>query len=140
MSYYTRLLPPVPEDCPLPMGMRGEAFTKPTHTAVLMKASHVYPSVGKPVLPDVKELTERFFRRRKFRPDPQGTNLMFAFMAQHFTHQFFKTNLKVQAGFTLASGHGVRYILTFYIQQPGNARKLLNNKLSIYIEICYCGL
>ncbi|KAM7391224.1 hypothetical protein PAMP_021928 [Pampus punctatissimus] len=82
-TYYTRLLPPVPEDCPLPMGTKG-----------------------KPVLPDPKVLAERFFKRKKFRPDPQGTNLMFAFMAQHFTHQFFKTN-KVQGGFTKALGHGV---------------------------------
>uniref|UniRef100_A0A8D3E2H2 Prostaglandin G/H synthase 1 n=1 Tax=Scophthalmus maximus TaxID=52904 RepID=A0A8D3E2H2_SCOMX len=84
ISYYTRLLPPVPEDCPLPMGTKG-----------------------KPVLPDPKVLTERFFKRTKFRPNPQGTNLMFAFMAQHFTHQFFKTDHDVQVGFTKALGHGV---------------------------------
>ncbi|XP_029294945.1 prostaglandin G/H synthase 1 [Cottoperca gobio] len=84
MSYYTRLLPPVPEDCPLPMGTKG-----------------------KPELPDPKVLAERFFKRKRFRPDPQGTNLMFAFMAQHFTHQFFKTNQEVQGGFTKALGHGV---------------------------------
>ncbi|KAJ0067982.1 hypothetical protein NL108_014235 [Boleophthalmus pectinirostris] len=84
ISYYTRLLPPVPEDCPLPMGTKG-----------------------KPTLPDPKVLAERFFKRKKFRPDPQGTNLMFAFMAQHFTHQFFKTNHEVKGGFTKALGHGV---------------------------------
>ncbi|XP_074526136.1 prostaglandin G/H synthase 1 [Halichoeres trimaculatus] len=84
ISYYTRLLPPVPEDCPLPMGAKGKS-----------------------VLPEPKLLAERFFRRKKFRPDPQGTNLMFAFMAQHFTHQFFKTNHDVHGGFTKALGHGV---------------------------------
>lgn len=84
ISYYTRLLPPVPEGCPLPMGAKG-----------------------KPVLPDPKEFAQRFFKRTKFRPDPQGTNLMFAFMAQHFTHQFFKTNHDVPGGFTKALGHGV---------------------------------
>ncbi|KAG7490925.1 prostaglandin G/H synthase 1-like [Solea senegalensis] len=84
ISYYTRLLPPVPEDCPLPMGTKG-----------------------KPVLPDPKVLMERFFKRTKFRPDPQGTNLMFAFMAQHFTHQFFKTDHGVHVGFTKGLGHGV---------------------------------
>ncbi|KAM6930744.1 prostaglandin G/H synthase 1-like [Xenentodon cancila] len=84
LSYYTRILPPVPEDCPLPMGTKG-----------------------KPVLPDPKELTQKFFKRRQFRPDPQGTNLMFAFMAQHFTHQFFKTDYRFQGGFTKALGHGV---------------------------------
>ncbi|XP_072288922.1 prostaglandin G/H synthase 1 [Eucyclogobius newberryi] len=83
-SYYTLLLPPVPEDCPLLMGTKG-----------------------KQTLPDPKVLAERFFKRKKFRPDPQGTNLMFAFMAQHFTHQFFKSNHEVKAGFTKAFGHGV---------------------------------
>nr|XP_046241426.1 prostaglandin G/H synthase 1-like isoform X2 [Scatophagus argus] len=84
LTYYTRILPPVPEDCPLPMGTKG-----------------------KPVLPDPRVLAERFYKRTKFRPDPQGANLMFAFMAQHFTHQFFKTNHKVGRGFTKALGHGV---------------------------------
>ncbi|CAN9512918.1 unnamed protein product [Ophioblennius macclurei] len=83
-SYYTRLLPPIPEDCPLPMGTKGKA-----------------------VLPEPKELVERFFKRNKFRPDPQGTNLMFAFMAQHFTHQFFNTDHNRGGGFTKALGHAV---------------------------------
>lgn len=84
ISYYTRLLPPVPDDCPLPMGTKG-----------------------KPILPDPKVLAERFFKRRTFRPDPQGTNLMFTFMAQHFTHQFFRTNHEAKEGFTNGLGHGV---------------------------------
>ncbi|KAM4616586.1 prostaglandin G/H synthase 1 [Polymixia lowei] len=84
LSYYTRLLPPVPEDCPTPMGAKG-----------------------KHVLPDPKLLAERFLRRTEFRPDPQGTNLMFAFFAQHFTHQFFKTHHRRGPGFTRALAHGV---------------------------------
>lgn len=32
---------------------------------------------------------------------------MFAFFAQHFTHQFFKTSGKMGRGFTKALGHGV---------------------------------
>ncbi|KAF7663450.1 hypothetical protein LDENG_00210520, partial [Lucifuga dentata] len=84
LSYYTRLLPPIPEDCPLPMGTKGKA-----------------------VLPDPKEIAERFFKRKTFRPEPQGTNLMFAFMAQHFTHMFFKTDHKAGPIFTKAFGHGV---------------------------------
>lgn len=78
-------------------------------TLVLQRATNIPPSAGKLVLPDVKVLTERFFKRQKFRPDPQGTNLMFAFMAQHFTHQFFKTSHKAKGGFTKALGHGVRH-------------------------------
>ncbi|CAJ1070177.1 phosducin-like protein [Xyrichtys novacula] len=84
LSYYTRLLPPVPEDCPTPLGVKGKAG-----------------------LPDPELLVERLLKRRKFRPDPQGSNLMFAFFAQHFTHQFFKTYNRMGHGFTKALAHGV---------------------------------
>ncbi|KAG1927945.1 prostaglandin G/H synthase [Pimephales promelas] len=84
ITYYTRILPPVPQDCPTPMGAKGK-----------MK------------LPDPKILVEKFMLRRNFRLDPQGTNLMFAFFAQHFTHQFFKTHNRMGLGFTKGLGHGV---------------------------------
>uniref|UniRef100_A0A5F9DMN9 Prostaglandin-endoperoxide synthase 1 n=1 Tax=Oryctolagus cuniculus TaxID=9986 RepID=A0A5F9DMN9_RABIT len=84
VSYYTRVLPSVPKDCPTPMGTKG-----------------------KKQLPDAQVLAHRFLLRRTFIPDPQGTNLMFAFFAQHFTHQFFKTSGKMGPGFTKALGHGV---------------------------------
>ncbi|XP_053267716.1 phosducin-like protein [Pleuronectes platessa] len=84
VSYYTRLLPPVPEDCPTPMGVKGKAL-----------------------LPDPELLVEKLLKRRTFRPDPQGSNLMFAFFAQHFTHQFFKTYNRMGLGFTKALSHGV---------------------------------
>ncbi|XP_032993591.1 prostaglandin G/H synthase 1 [Lacerta agilis] len=84
VSYFTRVLPPVPIDCPTPMGTKGP-----------------------PQLPDAQLVAEEFFLRKKFHPDPQGTNLMFAFFAQHFTHQFFKTSGKMGHGFTRALGHGV---------------------------------
>ncbi|XP_006009312.1 prostaglandin G/H synthase 2 isoform X2 [Latimeria chalumnae] len=84
LSYYTRTLPPVPEDCPTPMGVKG-----------------------KNSLPDSKMIAEKFLLRRKFIPDPQGTSLMFAFFAQHFTHQFFKTDQIRGPAFTTGLGHGV---------------------------------
>lgn len=84
LSYYTRLLPPVPEDCPTPLGVKGKAG-----------------------LPDPELLVDRLLKRRTFRPDPQGSNLMFAFFAQHFTHQFFKTFNRMGLGFTKALSHGV---------------------------------
>nr|KAF6332071.1 prostaglandin-endoperoxide synthase 1 [Pipistrellus kuhlii] len=62
---------------------------------------------GKQQLPDPQLLSRRFLLRKKFIPDPQGANLMFAFFAQHFTHQFFKTAGKMGPGFTKALGHGV---------------------------------
>ncbi|XP_056384025.1 prostaglandin G/H synthase 2 [Hyla sarda] len=84
ISYYTRSLPPVGKDCPTPMGVKGNKE-----------------------LPSVKEVVEKFILRREFIPDPQGSNIMFAFFAQHFTHQFFKTDVKKGAAFTKALGHGV---------------------------------
>lgn len=71
-------------------------------------------------LPDPKLLAEKFLLRRNFRQDPQGTNLMFAFFAQHFTHQFFKTHNSVGLGFTKGLAHGVShsfYNLTFSLNQ-----------------------
>lgn len=65
------------------------------------------PQPGKQQLPDPQLLSRRFLLRKKFIPDPQGANLMFAFFAQHFTHQFFKTSGKMGPGFTKALGHGV---------------------------------
>lgn len=62
---------------------------------------------GKTGLPDPELLVERLLKRRKFRPDPQGSNLMFAFFAQHFTHQFFKTYNRMGLGYTKALAHGV---------------------------------
>uniref|UniRef100_K7FAZ3 Prostaglandin G/H synthase 1 n=1 Tax=Pelodiscus sinensis TaxID=13735 RepID=K7FAZ3_PELSI len=84
VSYFTRVLPPVPEDCPTPMG-----------------------TSGKKQPPNPQLLAEKFLLRRQFQRDPRGTNLMFAFFAQHFTHQFFKTSGKMGPGFTKALGHGV---------------------------------
>lgn len=83
---------------------------------------------GRVELPDPELLVERLLKRRTFRPDPQGTNLMFAFFAQHFTHQFFKTYNRMGLGFTKALDHGVssflprrkiniigNYILVFFL-------------------------
>lgn len=64
-------------------------------------------SSGKKEHPDAKLLAEKLLMRRQFIPDPQGTSLMFAFFAQHFTHQFFKSDMKKGPAFTLATGHGV---------------------------------
>lgn len=62
---------------------------------------------GRNGLPDPVVLVEKLLKRRTFRPDPQGSNIMFAFFAQHFTHQFFKTYNRMGLGFTKALGHGV---------------------------------
>ena len=49
---------------------------------------------GKDKLPDVDEVVDKLFKRKEFIPDKLGTSLMLPFMAQHFTHQVFKTDFK----------------------------------------------
>ena len=65
---------------------------------------------GKKELPDVEVLIKKFFTRKTFRPDPLGTSVLFSFFAQHFTHQFFKTDIKAGPGMTWG-GNGVSQIL-----------------------------
>ncbi|PVD22404.1 hypothetical protein C0Q70_18215 [Pomacea canaliculata] len=83
LTVYSRILPPVPRECPTPMGVKGPKE-----------------------LPDIDLLIKKFFTRKKFLPDPIGSNVLFTFFAQHFTHMFFKTDFKggpdAQWG-----GHGV---------------------------------
>ncbi|XP_067109911.1 prostaglandin G/H synthase 2a [Osmerus mordax] len=112
LSYYTRTLPPVPHDCPTPMG-----------------------TAGRKVLPEAKDVVERVLLRRKFTPDPQGSNLMFAFFAQHFTHQFFKTDFKKGPGFTKAGGHGVdlHHIYGDTLERQHKLRLLKDGKLKYQV-------
>lgn len=75
--------------------------------STLQASSFFFFFPGKEELPDPELLVERLLKRRTFRPDPQGSNVMFAFFAQHFTHQFFKTYNRMGLGFTKAVDHGV---------------------------------
>lgn len=85
-SYYARALPPVPHHCPTPMGV-----------------------VGPKEYPDVDELIKKVFLRREFKPEPQNSNLLFQYYAQHFTHQFFRTDYKKGPQFTKGYG-GVSFL------------------------------
>lgn len=67
-SYYALTLPPVPKNCPTPMGIAGPKQ-----------------------LPDVDELVDKVFRRTEFKPCPRGTAFITPTYGQHFTHQGFKT-------------------------------------------------
>lgn len=49
VSYYTRVLPPVPDDCPTPMGTKGTWLVQGTHT---LSVSH--PAVAKLLLPSAR--------------------------------------------------------------------------------------
>ncbi|CAK8696012.1 unnamed protein product [Clavelina lepadiformis] len=70
-SVYSRTLPAIPKNCPKPMG-----------------------TIGPDNLPDPDMLVKNFFTRSKFEPCPVRTSVMFPFFAQHFTHQFFKTDIQ----------------------------------------------
>ena len=58
---------------------------------------------GKDELPDVDVVVDKLFKRKEFIPDKVGISLLLSFMAQHFTHQFFKTDFKTGAGHTFGA-------------------------------------
>ena len=58
---------------------------------------------GKDKLPDVDLVVEKLFKRKEFIPDKVGISLLLSFMAQHFTHQVFKTDFKAGPGYTFGS-------------------------------------
>lgn len=63
-------------------------------------------AAGKKMLPDAKTIVDKFLTRQEFKPDPLNSSVLFPFFAQHFTHQFFKTDLTKGPGFTWGN-HGV---------------------------------
>lgn len=67
--------------------------------------------VGYKQLPNVDELAERFFRRRQFIPEPHDTNVLFSFYAQHYNHQFFRTDRTRGPGFTIGNDGVSRAII-----------------------------
>lgn len=61
---------------------------------------------GAKELPDAGMIVEKLMKRTQFKPDPRGSNALFTFFAQHFTHQFFKTDFQRGPAFQWG-GHGV---------------------------------
>uniref|UniRef100_T1IVL4 prostaglandin-endoperoxide synthase n=1 Tax=Strigamia maritima TaxID=126957 RepID=T1IVL4_STRMM len=110
-SYYARSLPPVPWKCPTPMGV-----------------------TGKKVLPKIDDLINKLFNRKKFILDPHGTNLLFAYYAQHFTHQFFRTKWNEGPGITTGSeGVDMSHVYGSDIQTQKQLRCLTDGKLKFQI-------
>nr|CAB3265267.1 prostaglandin G/H synthase 2-like [Phallusia mammillata] len=106
-SVYARTLPPVPENCPTPMGVKGPK-----------------------VLPDPLIVAKKLFARDKFEPCSARTNVLFPLFAQHFTHQFFKT--KFPAGMPHQDGnHGVdlSHVYGDSIERTTGLRMLKDGKL-----------
>lgn len=86
-SQYARELPPVPFNCPRPMGNVGPKTEAD--------------------MPDPDLLFDIIFKRKEFIPNNLGSNVLFAFFAQHFTHQFFQTDFKRGPAYTLNQNHQV---------------------------------
>jgi len=82
-SWHGRVLPPVPESCPTPIGV-----------------------VGAKTLPPLETLAALFVRK-SFKPNPLNTNSLFPFYAQYFTHQFFRTDETHGPKFTKSWSHTV---------------------------------
>ena len=49
-------------------------------------------------------MINKVFLRKEFKPDPHGTNVLFQYYAQHFTHQFFRTDYKKGPHITYGGG------------------------------------
>ena len=63
--------------------------------------------LGKKEFPDAEMMVKKFFTRNdKFIPEPTGTNVLFGYFAQFFTHQFFKTDFQKGPDFQWGN-HGV---------------------------------
>lgn len=110
-SVYTRTLPPVPKECPTPMGVWG-----------------------KKVLPPAEDIVKAFFIRKEFIPEPLGTSALFPYFAQHFTHMFFKTDLKKGPQFQWG-GHGVdvSHVYGKDRDSENNLRSFKDGKLKVQI-------
>ncbi|XP_069694755.1 prostaglandin G/H synthase 2-like [Periplaneta americana] len=104
-SYYTQVLPPVPPNCPTPMGVAGNNVVKipqislSQHCNSLLFVSTVFSqgwikSNGPVHLPPAQDVFEQLLARTEFKICPFGTNLLFVAYAQHFIHQFIKTDFK----------------------------------------------
>ncbi len=66
-------------------------------------------------------MAERFFRRKEFLPEPHGTNVLFSYYAQHYNHQFFRTDKSRGPGFTMGNdGVLIIYIIKSYLKQSHN--------------------
>ena len=57
------------------------------------------------------ELIKKFFTRTKFLPDPMGSNVLFAFFAQHFTHHVLQDRLHQRPGLPVGRAWG-EFIMT----------------------------
>ena len=93
--------------------------------------------VGKKNPPTPEELAEKFLKRREFIPDHMNTSLLFMFFAQHFTHQFFKTEYKKSAGLTWGrNGIDMSHIYGQGVETENILRTFKDGKLKSQVSPC----
>ena len=93
--------------------------------------------VGKKNPPTPEELAEKFLKRQEFIPDHMNTSLLFMFFAQHFTHQFFKTEYKKSAGRTWGrNGIDMSHIYGQGVETENILRTFKDGKLKSQVSPC----
>jgi prostaglandin-endoperoxide synthase 2 len=80
-------------------------------------------------------LAERFFKRKQFIAEPHGTNILFAYYAQHFSHQFFRTDKAKGPGFTRGNdGVDVSHIYGLDKSTQDALRSFHQGKMKVRID------
>ena len=84
---------------------------------------------GKKEPPSAEEIAEKFLKRWEFITDDTNTSLLFMFFAQHFTHEFFKTEYG-NPGFTWGRhGVDVSHIYGQGVERESQLRTFQDGKL-----------
>ena len=90
---------------------------------------------GKKEPPSAEELAEKFLKRREFITDHTNTSLLFIFFAQHFTHEFFKTEYG-SPGFTWGRhGVDVSHIYGQGVERESQLRTFKDGKLKSQVNL-----
>ena len=93
---------------------------------------------GKKVPPSAEEIAEKILKRREFVTDHRNTSLLFVFFAQHFTHQFFKTDYKSPALTWGRHGIDVSHIYGQGVERENRLRTFKDGKLKSQVRFRMC--
>lgn len=110
-TLHGRILPPVPENCPTPLGVVGPKELPPVESVLAL------------------------FKRKKFKPNPLKTNCLFPFYAQFFTHQFFRTDQVHGPEYTKVWSHGVDLTQLYGndLERQRKLRTLKDGKMKVQV-------
>ena len=90
---------------------------------------------GDKVPPSAEEVAEKFLKRREFITDHRNTSLLFVFFAQHFTHQFFKTEYGDPAFTWGHHGVDVSHIYGQGVERENRLRTFKDGKLKSQVSL-----